>query len=74
MKLKLCTTGKLFGKICLKAVKILFPSMWSAMKRGMGWGMKERDELNFLVGSGIQQKGEIQNLGHEWGEPYPGPP
>ena len=50
MKLKLCTTGKLFGKICLKAVKILFSSMWSAMKRGMGWGMKERGWTQFFGG------------------------
>ena len=38
VKLKIRIRGKIFGKICvLKTIRdIFFPSMWSAIKRGIG--------------------------------------
>ena len=71
MKLKMCLTGKVFGKICLKAIRD------RDGKDGVRHGRKEWGEawkkgggLNFLMGSDIQQRSEVQNFGQEctWSE------
>ena len=42
VKLKMCITGRILGKICLKTVRdTFFPNMWSAIKRRMGWDMNK---------------------------------
>ena len=40
-----------------------------------GWSeaRTKGEGVNFLMGSDIQQKGEGQNFGHDWREPYPDP-
>ena len=50
MKLKMSTTGKKFDKIYLKAIKDIFSNMWSAVKGGMGWSMKEKGKAQFFGG------------------------
>ena len=40
--MKMCTTDKIFGKICLKASRDIFFQMLSAIKGGMGWDIKAR--------------------------------
>ena len=74
MKLKMCTTGKTFGKICLKAIRdTFFQHVVCNQRRDGGEAWKKVEGLHFLVESDIQQKGEVQHFGHEW-EPYPDPP
>ena len=75
MKLKMCPTGKVFGKICLKAIRD------RDGKDRVRHGRKECGEawrkgggLNFLMGSDIQQRCEVQNFGQEWEEPCLDPP
>ena len=48
VKIKMCTRGKIFGEICLKA--IFFSNIWSAVNGGIGWDLKERGRTQFLVG------------------------
>ena len=47
-KLKMCVAGIIFGKnLCLKSVTdTFFSNMWSVIKRGMGWDMKESLVVN----------------------------
>ena len=65
VKLKICTSGKIFGNIFLKAIRDTF--MWSEIKGWMGYNVKGRGRVQFFVGDHIQQKGEIQNFGHAKG-------
>lgn len=65
VKLKICTAGKIFGNIFLKAIRDTF--MWSEIKGWMGYNIKGRGRVQFFVGDDIQQKGEIQNFGHAEG-------
>ena len=75
VKLKMGTTGKMFGKICLKAIRDRDGKDGVSHGRE-GWGdaWRKGGGLKFLVESDFQQKGELQNFGHEWGEPYLDPP
>ena len=65
VKLKICTAGKIFDNIFLKAIRDTF--MWSEIKGWMGYNIKGRGRVQFFVGDDIQQKGEIQNFGHAEG-------
>ena len=40
--MKMCTTDKIFYKICLKASRDIFFQMLSAIKGGMGWDIKKK--------------------------------
>ena len=83
MKLKMCTTGKMFCEICLKTIRDHFFPIWGPQSR-KGWGepWKNRGGLNLLVGSDIQKEAEAQNFGHDLREnssvsplvSNPGPP
>ena len=58
MKLKMCTAGKIFHKICLKAIR----DMWPSIKGGR----EEKGGTQFFAGAYIRQKAEVQNFRHEW--------
>ena len=54
MKLKMCTTDKSFGKICLKAIRnTLFQYVIFNQGGDGGETWKKGAGLNFLVGSNI---------------------
>ena len=65
MKLKMCTTGKTFDKICLKTIRDTFFQHVVCNQGEMGRGIKKGGGIHFSVGSDIQQNGEVQNFGHE---------
>ena len=63
----MCTTSKIFGEMCLKARDTFFQYViWNQGRDGV---RHEGGGLNFLVGSDIQQKNEVQDFGHEWESP-----
>ena len=66
MKLKMCITGKTFGKICLKTIRdIFFQHLVSNQRRDRVKHEGNGGGLHFSVGSDIQQKGGVQNFGYE---------
>ena len=74
MKLKMCTTVDIFCLICLKAVRDTFFQFlhWNQGKDRAR--REERGNNSVLVRSDIQQKGEVQNFGHELVELSQAPP
>ena len=63
--LKVYSTDKIFGKICLKTIRdIFFPNMCSAISGRTGG-------LKVFVGDDIQQKGKLQTCGLAGRPPYP---
>ena len=48
VQLKMCTTGKFFSKICLKATRNTFFPMLSAVKGEMGCGMEKSEKNKFF--------------------------
>ena len=57
MKLEICTTGKTFGKICLKTITDTFFRYVIPRQERDGISHDEkRGEVNFVVGSDMQQK------------------
>ena len=74
MKLKMCTTGVILCLICLKTVRDTFLQflLWNEGTDKVSH--EERGNNSVLVRSDIQQKGEVQNFGHELVELSPAPP
>ena len=72
MKLKMCSTGKIFDKICLKAIRDTFFQYVVCNQRKVGVRHEEKGgDPIFLVRSDIQQRDKVQTFEHEWGEPSP---
>lgn len=71
--LKMHAAGKTWEKICFQAITVTFFLQYVVHDQGKDkGGMKERREVNFLVGG--KKRGDIQtrgrdflNLDHEWG-------
>ena len=65
LKLKMRATGKIFGRICLRAISNIFLQIYGL------WSGKER--LNFLVGEGrgIELKEIVQTFGLAGKAPLP---
>ena len=60
MKLKVCTTDKIFGKICLKAIRDVFFAICDESRDGvrhegkgedsiLGWGVTSRRQVRFKI-------------------------
>ena len=57
--LKMHAAGKTWGKICLQAIRVTFFLQYVVHDQGKDkGGMKERREVNFLVGG--KKRGDIQ--------------
>ena len=54
MKVKMCTTGKSFGEICLKAPRDAFFQYVICDEVKGKWTMKERGTTQYLAGGDIQ--------------------
>ena len=71
--LKMHAAGKTWGEICLQAIRVTFFLQYVVHDQGKDkGGMKERREVNFLVGGkkrgDIQKRGrDILNFDHEGG-------
>ena len=65
LKIKMRATGKIFGRICLRAISNIFLQIYGL------WSGKER--LNFLVGEGkgIELKWKVQTFGLAGKAPLP---
>ena len=62
--LKMHAAGKTWGKICLQAIRVTFFLQYVVHDQGKDkGGMKERREVNFLVGG--KKRGDIQKRGRD---------
>lgn len=62
--LKMHAAGKTWGEICLQAIRVTFFLQYVVHDQGKDkGGMKERREVNFLVGG--KKRGDIQKRGRD---------
>ena len=65
------TAGKILGKICLR-IRDTFCPIWSVIRGGTRWDLKESGGINFLVGVTSNRSGRFKRLGTK-GEPKVSP-
>ena len=66
VKLKICTTGNIFGKICLNTISDTFSQkvLYNQGKDGVRHEGK-RERTQFFDEVDTQQKGEVQDIKHD---------